>query len=157
MGRRMVELTVNGRSVNVDVDPGTLLIYVLRNDLALNGPKLGCGSGQCGACTVHVDGQAMRACQAPVSALKPDAKIVTLEGLGTPERPHPLQSAFIAEQALQCGYCTNGMIMEAAALLADRPNPTEAQIRQNMNANLCRCGCQQRVVRAVQRAARGGV
>ena len=153
----MVMLTVNGRSVSVDVDPGTPLIYVLRNDLALNGPKLGCGSGLCGACTVHVDGRAVRSCQTPVSALAPNARIVTLEGLGTPERPHPLQAAFIAEQALQCGYCTNGMIMEAAALLADKPNPTEAQIRQQMNANLCRCGCQQRVVRAVQRAARGGV
>ncbi len=153
----MVGLTVNGRSVSVDVDPGTLLIYVLRNDLTLNGPKLGCGSGLCGACTVPIDGRAVRSCQTPVSAVAPNAKVVTLEGLGTPERPHPVQTAFIAEQALQCGYCTNGMIMEAAALLADKPNPTEAQIRQHMNTNLCRCGCQQRVVRAVQRAARGGV
>jgi nicotinate dehydrogenase subunit A len=153
----MVTLTVNGRSVSVDVDPGTLLVYVLRNDLALNGPKLGCGSGLCGACTVHVDGRAARSCQTPVSAVAQNAKIVTLEGLGTPERPHPVQTAFIAEQALQCGYCTNGMIMEAAALLSDKPNPTEMQIRQHMNTNLCRCGCQQRVVRAVQRAARGGV
>ena len=153
----MVTLTVNGRSVSVDVDPGTPLIYVLRNDLALNGPKLGCGSGLCGACTVHVDGRAVRSCQTPLSALAPNASIVTLEGLGTPERPHPLQTAFIAEQAVQCGYCTNGMIMEAAALLAATPNPSEAQIRQQMNTNLCRCGCQQRVVRAVQRAARGGV
>jgi nicotinate dehydrogenase subunit A len=153
----MVGLTVNGRSVSVDVDPGTPLIYVLRNDLALNGPKLGCGSGLCGACTVHIDGRAVRSCQTPLSAVTHDAKIVTLEGLGTPERPHPVQTAFIAEQALQCGYCTNGMIMEAAALLADKPNPTEPQIRQHMNTNLCRCGCQQRVVRAVQRAARGGV
>jgi nicotinate dehydrogenase subunit A len=153
----MVGLTVNGRSVNVDVDPDTLLIYVLRNDLALNGPKLGCGGGLCGACTVHVDGRSVRACQAPVGALKPGAKIVTLEGLGTPVQPHPLQTAFIAEQALQCGYCTNGMIMEGAALLADKPSPTEGEIRQHMNNNLCRCGCQQRVVRAIQRAARGGV
>ena len=152
----MVMLTVNGRSVSVDVDPDTALIYVLRNDLALNGPKLGCGSGMCGACTVHVDGRAVRSCQTPVKALAREAKIVTLEGLGTPERPHPLQTAFITEQALQCGYCTNGMIMEAAALLADKPNPTEAQIRQHMNTNLCRCGSQQRVVRAVQRAAGKG-
>jgi nicotinate dehydrogenase subunit A len=93
----------------------------------------------------------------PLSVVAQGAKVITLEGLGTPERPHPVQAAFIAEQALQCGYCTNGMIMEAAALLADKPNPTEAQIRQHMNSNLCRCGCQQRVVRAVQRAARGGV
>ncbi len=106
--------------------PDTPLIYVLRNDLALNGPKLGCGSGQCGACTVHVDGRAVRSCQTPVSALAPNASIVTLEGLGTPERPHPLQTAFIAEQAVQCGYCTSGMIMEAAALLAATPNPSEA-------------------------------
>jgi nicotinate dehydrogenase subunit A len=152
----MVNLSVNGRNVGVDVDPETLLIYVLRNDLALNGPKLGCGSGLCGACTVHVDGRSVRTCQMPVKALAQNARIVTLEGLGTPERPHPVQTAFIAEQALQCGYCTNGMIMEAAALLADKPNPTEAQIRQHMNANLCRCGCQGRVVRAIQRAAGKG-
>ena len=153
----MASLNVNGRSVSVDADPGTPLVYVLRNDLALNGPKLGCGSGLCGACTVHVDGRAVRSCQTPLSALAPNARIITLEGLGTPERPHPLQAAFIAEQAVQCGYCTNGMIMEGAALLAATPSPSEAQIRQQMNANLCRCGCQQRVVRAVQRAARGGV
>jgi nicotinate dehydrogenase subunit A len=153
----MITLTVNGRSVSTDVDPSTPLIYVLRNDLALNGPKLGCGSGLCGACTVHVDGRAARSCQTPLSVMAQGTKVVTLEGLGTPERPHPVQAAFIAEQALQCGYCTNGMIMEAAALLADTPNPTETQIRQHMNSNLCRCGCQQRVVRAVQRAARGGV
>jgi nicotinate dehydrogenase subunit A len=150
-------LSVNGRSVSVDVDPDTALIYVLRNDLALNGPKLGCGNGLCGACTVHVDGRAVRSCQTPVKALGAGARIVTLEGLGSKDKPHPLQAAFIAEQALQCGYCTNGMIMEGAALLADKPNPTEAQIRQHMNANLCRCGCQQRVVRAIQRAAGKGV
>jgi len=150
-------LSVNGRSVSVDVDPDTALIYVLRNDLALNGPKLGCGSGMCGACTVHVDGRAVRSCQTPVKALAGNAKIVTLEGLGSKDKPHPLQAAFVAEQALQCGYCTNGMIMEGAALLAEKPNPTEAQIRRRMNANLCRCGCQQRVVRAIQRAAGKGV
>ncbi len=153
----MVTLAVNGRTHSVDVDPGTPLIYVLRNDLALNGPKLGCGSGLCGACTVHVNGQPVRSCQTPISALAPNARIVTIEGLGTPERPHALQSAFIAEQAVQCGYCTSGMIMQAAALLAATPNPSEVDIRQQMNTNLCRCGCQQRVVRAVQRAARGGV
>jgi nicotinate dehydrogenase subunit A len=150
-------LTVNGRSVSVDADPDTALIYVLRNDLALNGPKLGCGTGLCGACTVHVDGRAARSCQTPLKALGPGAKIVTLEGLGTRDKPHPLQTAFIAEQALQCGYCTNGMIMEGAALLAATPNPSEKQIRQHMNTNLCRCGCQQRVVRAIQRAAGRGV
>ncbi len=153
----MVMLSVNGRSVSVDADSDTALIYVLRNDLALNGPKLGCGSGLCGACTVHVDGRAVRACQTPIKALAGNAGIVTLEGLGSKDKPHPLQAAFIAEQALQCGYCTNGMIMEGAALLSEKPNPTEAQIRQRMNANLCRCGCQQRVVRAIQRAAGKGV
>jgi nicotinate dehydrogenase subunit A len=152
----MVNFLVNGRSVGVDVDPETLLIYVLRNDLGLNGPKLGCGSGLCGACTVHVDGRSVRSCQMPVKVLAQNARIITLEGLGTPDRAHPVQAAFIAEQALQCGYCTNGMIMEAAALLADKPSPTEAEIRQHMNANLCRCGCQQRVVRAIQRAAGKG-
>jgi nicotinate dehydrogenase subunit A len=150
-------LSVNGRSVSVEVDPDTALIYVLRNDLALNGPKLGCGNGLCGACTVHVDGRAVRSCQTPLKALAGNARIVTLEGLGSKDKPHPLQAAFIAEQALQCGYCTNGMIMEGAALLAEKPNPTEAQIRQRMNTNLCRCGCQQRVVRAIQRAAGKGV
>jgi nicotinate dehydrogenase subunit A len=153
----MASLNVNGRSVTVDVDPSTPLVYVLRNDLGLNGPKLGCGAGLCGACTVHVDGRAVRSCQAPLSALAPNARIVTLEGLGTPERPHPLQAAFIAEQAVQCGYCTSGMIMEGAALLARTPSPSEAQIREHLGSNLCRCGCQQRVVRAMQRAARGGV
>jgi nicotinate dehydrogenase subunit A len=150
-------LSVNGRSVNVEADPDTALIYVLRNDLALNGPKLGCGNGLCGACTVHVDGRAVRSCQTPLKALAGNARIVTLEGLGSKDKPHPLQAAFIAEQALQCGYCTSGMIMEGAALLAEKPNPTEEQIRQHMNTNLCRCGCQQRVVRAIQRAAGKGV
>jgi nicotinate dehydrogenase subunit A len=152
----MVKLSVNGRSVGVDVDAETPLIYVLRNDLALNGPKLGCGAGLCGACTVLLDGRSARACQTPIKALREGASIVTLEGLGTPERPHPLQAAFIAEQALQCGYCTNGMIMEAAALLTEKPSPSEADIVQRMNTNLCRCGCQQRVVRAIQRAAGKG-
>ena len=150
-------LNVNGRSVSVEADPGTPLIYVLRNDLGLNGPKLGCGNGLCGACTVHVDGRAVRSCQTPLEALAGNARIVTLEGLGSRDKPHPLQTAFIAEQALQCGYCTSGMIMEGAALLAEKPNPTEEQIRQHMNTNLCRCGCQQRVVRAIQRAAGKGV
>ena len=151
----MAKLTVNGRGVEVDVDPATPLIYVLRNDLALNGPKLGCGRAQCGACTVHVDGQAMRSCQFPVG----DAvgrQITTLEGLGTPERPHPLQEAFIAEQAAQCGYCTSGMIMQGAALIQDRPDITQAEVLEGMRGNLCRCGTQPRVVRAVMSAARKG-
>jgi nicotinate dehydrogenase subunit A len=152
----MVELSVNGRNVSVDVDPDVPLIYVLRNDLALNGPKLGCARGQCGACTVHVDGAAMRSC---LTSLKSVAgkKIVTLEGLGTPDKPHPVQTAFIAEQALQCGYCTSGMIMQAAALLAKTPSPTEQDVRTGMNDNLCRCGCHPRVVRAVLKAAGKGV
>ena len=151
----MVALNVNGKQVNVDVNPDTPLIYVLRNDLALNGPKLGCARGQCGACTIHLDGVATRSCQTPLKAAT-GRKIVTLEGLGTPEKPHPVQAAFIAEQALQCGYCTNGMIMQAAALIAANPAPTEADIRANLNANLCRCGCQPRVVRAVLKAAGKG-
>jgi nicotinate dehydrogenase subunit A len=151
----MVELSVNGRIVSLDVDPDVPLIYVLRNDLALNGPKLGCARGQCGACTIHIDGVAVRACLTPLKAAA-GRQIVTLEGLGTPDKPHPIQSAFIAEQALQCGYCTNGMIMQAAALLATTPSPTEADVRAGLNANLCRCGCHPRVVRAVLKAAGKG-
>ena len=122
----MVELKVNGRQVRVDVDPGTPLIYVLRNDLALNGPKLGCARGQCGACTIHLDGMATRSCQIPLKAAA-GRSVVTLEGLGTPEKPHPVQAAFIAEQALQCGYCTNGMIMQAAALIAAEALPDRSR------------------------------
>jgi len=150
----MIDLKVNGKNVRVDVDPAVPLVYVLRNDLALNGPKLGCARGQCGACTVHLDGAAIRSCQVPVKAAV-GRSIVTLEGLGTPGKPHPVQAAFIAEQALQCGYCTNGMIMQAAALIAAKPSPTEADVCSMLNANLCRCGCQPRVVRAVLRAAAG--
>jgi nicotinate dehydrogenase subunit A len=153
----MISLTVNGRRITVDVDPETPLIYVLRNDLALNGPKLGCAKGQCGACTVLVDGNAIRSCQLPVKAAESANAIMTLEGLGTPERPHPLQSAFIVEQAMQCGYCTSGMIMQAAALLAANPQPTERDVRAGLAANLCRCGSHPRVVRAVLRAAKSGV
>lgn len=148
----MIELSVNGKKVRVDVAPDVPLIYVLRNDLALNGPKLGCARGQCGACTIHLDGMATRSCQIPVKAVE-GREVVTLEGLGTPDKPHPVQAAFIAEQALQCGYCTNGMIMQAAALIASKPSPTEADVCSLMNANLCRCGCQPRVVRAVLKAA----
>ena len=150
-----IEITVNGARHRVVAAADTPLLYVLRDEISLNGPKFGCGLAQCGACTVHVGDRAVRSCVTPVSSVR--QPVTTLEGLGTPERPHPVQAAFIAEQALQCGYCTNGMIMEGAALLSEKPNPTEAQIRQHMNSNLCRCGCQQRVVRAVQRAARGGV
>jgi aerobic-type carbon monoxide dehydrogenase small subunit (CoxS/CutS family) len=152
----MAAFTLNGKRVSVDVESDTPLIYVLRNDFALNGPKLGCAKGQCGACTVHIDGSAARSCQVSVKAAE-GKPVLTLEGLGTPEKPHALQTAFIAEQALQCGYCTNGMIMQGAALLKEKPSPTEAEVRKGMNANLCRCGCQPRVIRAVMRAARGGV
>jgi aerobic-type carbon monoxide dehydrogenase small subunit (CoxS/CutS family) len=150
----MLTLSVNGRTTVVDVDPATPLIYVLRNDLALNGPKLGCARAQCGACTVLVDGRAALSCQVKAGDLA-GAQITTLEGLGTPETPHPLQAAFIAEQAAQCGYCTSGMIMQAAALLAERrPDLDEAAVAQALDHNLCRCGTQPRVVRAVMRAAR---
>ena len=149
----MARLTVNGRGVEVDVDPATPLIYVLRNDLRLNGPKLGCGRAQCGACTVHLDGEAIRSCQFPVGDAE-GRQVTTLEGLGTPERPHPLQEAFIAEQAAQCGYCTSGMIMQGAALIQARPGITEAEVLAGMEGNLCRCGTQPRVVRAVLSAAR---
>jgi nicotinate dehydrogenase subunit A len=146
------QLNVNGKSVSVFVDdPDVPLLYVLRDNLGLHGPRFGCGLGQCGACTVHIDGAAVRSCVMPLSAVK--GKVVTLEGLGSEARPHPLQRAFIEEQAVQCGYCINGMIMQSAALLTRTPKPTEAQIRQELAANLCRCGTHLRILRAVMRAA----
>jgi nicotinate dehydrogenase subunit A len=145
-------LSVNAKEVLVSAnDPDVPLLYVLRDQLGLHGPRFGCGLGQCGACTVHIDGVAVRSCVMPLSAVK--GKVVTLEGLGTEARPHPLQRAFIEEQAVQCGYCINGMIMQSAALLARIPKPTADQIRQELAANLCRCGTHLRIVRAVQRAA----
>jgi nicotinate dehydrogenase subunit A len=151
-----MRLNVNGRDVTVQSeDPDMPLLYILRDDLGLHGPRFGCGLGQCGACTVHVDGEAARSCVTPLSGLSPQQRIVTLEGLGSPEHPHPLQRAFIDEQAVQCGYCINGMIMQAAAFLARNRQPDEAAIRQTLAANLCRCGTHQRIIRAVQRAARG--
>src|ERR1700752_1344206 len=147
-------LKVNGKAVRITIDdPDMPLLYALRDNLALHGPRFGCGLAQCGACTVHVDGKAVRSCVTPLSSLKPAQRVVTLEGLGTPQRPHPLQRAFIAEQAVQCGYCINGMIMEAAAFLAGNRKPTEAQIKQALANNLCRCGTHARIVRAVKRAA----
>ncbi len=151
---QQVSLDVNGRSATVSVDdPDTPLLYVLRDGLELHGPRFGCGLGQCGSCTVHIDGEAVRSCVMPVSAVRPQQKIVTLEGLGSPENPHPVQKAFIEEQAVQCGYCINGMIMQAAAFLAKNKTPSEADIRSALAQNLCRCGTHARIVRAVKRAA----
>jgi nicotinate dehydrogenase subunit A len=151
---QQVSLDVNGRSATVSVDdPDTPLLYVLRDGLELHGPRFGCGLGQCGSCTVHIDGEAVRSCMMPVSAVRPQQKIVTLEGLGSPENPHPVQRAFIEEQAVQCGYCINGMIMQAAAFLAKNKTPSEADIRSALAQNLCRCGTHARIVRAVKRAA----
>ncbi len=145
-------LTVNGAQREVDVEPDTPLLYVLRDTLGLHGPKFGCGLAQCGACTVHVDGAEARSCVLPVEAV--GGAVTTLEGLGSTRNPHPLQKAFIEEQAVQCGYCINGMIMTAAALLAQTKNPSEAEIRGALAGNLCRCGTHQRIVAAVQRAAK---
>ena len=146
------QLNVNGKSVSVFVDdPNVPLLYVLRDNLGLHGPRFGCGLGHCGACTVHIDGVAVRSCVMPLSAVR--GKVITLEGLGSEARPHPLQRAFIEEQAVQCGYCINGMIMQSAALLRRTPKPTEDQIRQELAANLCRCGTHLRILRAVMRAA----
>ena len=148
-----IELNVNGKMAAVTVDdPDMPLLYVLRNDLELHGPRFGCGLGQCGACTVHVDGEAVRSCVTPLSSIG-KGKIVTLEGLGTPAHPHPVQAAFIEEQAVQCGYCINGMIMQSAAFLKKTPKPSRDQIRQELANNLCRCGTHLRILRAVERAA----
>jgi len=148
----MITLSVNGKSHQLDVEPDTPLLYVLRDTLALHGPKFGCGLAQCGSCTVLIDGKAVRSCAVPVA--KVQGKIVTLEGLGTPEKPHPVQQAFIDEQAAQCGYCINGMVMQTAAFLGTRRgNPSERDIRQALGNNLCRCGTHQRIIAAVKRAA----
>ena len=147
-----ISLKVNGATRSVDAEPDTPLLYVLRNDLELNGAKFGCGLSQCGACTVLVDGVATRSCVTPISRLG-QAEVTTLEGLGTLTNPHPLQKAFIDEQAAQCGYCANGMIMTAADLLKRKPQPTEQDVRVALANNLCRCGTHNRIVRAVLRAA----
>jgi nicotinate dehydrogenase subunit A len=150
-----INIKVNGAMRSVPAEPDTPLLYVLRNDLALNAAKFGCGLAQCGACTVLVDGRPVRSCVTPIDTLG-QSEITTLEGLGTTERPHPLQVAFMNEQAAQCGYCIAGMIMTAKALLDRNPQPSEAEMRQGLAENLCRCGTHNRIVRAVLRAAQNG-
>jgi nicotinate dehydrogenase subunit A len=150
-----LKLNVNATARTVELDdPETPLLYVLRNDLGLTGTHFGCGLSQCGACTVLIDGRATRSCVTPTSAVQARA-VTTIEGLGSPERPDSIQAAFIAEQAAQCGYCTSGMIVAARALLQQNPRPTEAQVREALAGNLCRCGSHARVIRAVLRAAAG--
>lgn len=146
-------LKVNGKAQEVDAQPDTPLLYVLRDQLELHGPKFGCGLGQCGACTVMLDGVAARSCVIPVSKVGGRA-VVTLEGLGSTAKPHPVQQAFIEEQAAQCGYCINGMVMTTAAFLAKNKNPSDAEIKRALAGNLCRCGTHVRIVRAVKRAAK---
>lgn len=148
-----ISLKVNGRARAVDTDPSTPLLYVLRDDLGLKGPRFGCGIAQCGSCTVIMDGNAVRSCSIPVTAAR-NRNITTLEGIGTTARPHPLQKAFIEEQAGQCAYCINGMIMTAKVLLDKNPNPTDTEIKQALDGNLCRCGSHLRIVRAIKWAAR---
>jgi nicotinate dehydrogenase subunit A len=148
----MITLQVNGVSRTVDAEPDTPLLYVLRDDLALRGPRFGCGLAQCGACTVIMDGNAIRSCVTP-AAKAAGRKVTTLEGLGSVEKPHAVQRAFIEEQAVQCGYCINGMIMTSKALLDKKANPSDREIRQALVGNLCRCGTHPRIIRAVKRAA----
>ena len=148
----MMTLEVNGRDHEVDADPDTPLLYVLRDDLALNAAKFGCGLGQCGSCTVIVDGKAVLSCVTPLLLLE-GKQVTTLEGLGSIEAPAPIQRAFMEEQAAQCGYCIAGMMMRAQALLQKNPKPTDAQIRSELESNLCRCGTHMRILRAVRRAA----
>jgi len=150
----VMTLTVNGQRHTLDVDPATPLLYVLSDDLQLNGPKFGCGLGQCGCCTVIVKGQAVRACVTPVSTVA-GGEVTTLEGLGTIDRPHPIQQAFIDEQAIQCGFCVNGVIMTAKAYLDRNPKATEADIRQAMSTVLCRCGAHARMMKAIAHYAKG--
>ena len=150
----MLVLDVNGARHEVGADPETPLLYVLRNDLGLKGARYGCGIGACGSCMVIVDGKAVQSCDVPVSAVAGKA-ITTIEGIGTPEQPHPLQRAFVGEQAAQCGYCVTGIIMSAKALLDANPRPSDAEIRTALAANLCRCGTHIRILRAVKSAITG--
>lgn len=153
MAKQQIQLTVNGEDHTVTVDPSTPLLYILRNELGLNGPKYGCGLQQCGSCRVLLDGEARATCQLPVSAVEGQS-ITTLAGLsGGDDGLHPLQEAFVEEQAAQCGYCVNGVLITAAALLEENPNPDRAEIKAGMNQVLCRCGTHARFVRAIQRAA----
>jgi aerobic-type carbon monoxide dehydrogenase small subunit (CoxS/CutS family) len=147
-----ITLDVNGASHTVDADPDMPLLYALRNDLGLNNPHFGCGLAQCGACTVHIDGQAARSCVTPLSAVG-NGKVVTLAGLGTPDKPHPIQKAYVEEQVPQCGYCINGWLMTAAALLNRVKKPTDAQIKDALTGLKCRCGTHMGIMRAVKRAA----
>jgi nicotinate dehydrogenase subunit A len=147
-----ISLRVNGKTQTVDVEPEMPLLYALRNDLQLNGPKFGCGLAQCGACTVIMDGNAIRSCVTPVSAAQNKA-VTTLEGLGNTKKMHKIQQAFVDEQAVQCGYCINGMVMTSKALLDKNPKPTDAQIKEALAGNLCRCGTHIRILRAVKRAS----
>jgi nicotinate dehydrogenase subunit A len=148
-----IVLTVNGQRHTVEADPSTPLLYVLSDDLQLNGPKFGCGLGQCGACTVIVKGQAVRSCVTPVESVA-NGEVTTLEGLGTPDKPHPLQQAFIDEQAVQCGFCVNGVIMTAKAYLDQNPTASDNDIRQALATVLCRCAVHTRMIKAVARYAR---
>jgi nicotinate dehydrogenase subunit A len=148
-----ISFNLNGRSVTVRIhDPRMPLLYALRDDLGLHGPRFGCGLNQCGACTVHLEGKAVRSCVTPVSTVA-NRRVVTLEGLGTPQKLHPLQQAFIDEQAMQCGYCMNGMIMQAAAFLRANKQPSDDEIKSALAGNLCRCGSHLRIMRAIRRAA----
>ena len=148
----MITLVVNGTTHQLDIDPATPLLYALRGELGLNGAKFGCGLGQCGACTVIVEGEPVFACLVPVAALE-NRRVITVEALGTEDKPSPLQRAFIDEQAAQCGYCSAGMIMRAQALLDRNPAPTDSEIRNSMEPNLCRCGTHMRILRAIRRAS----
>ena len=147
-----IEFTLNGKRQRVQAEPDTPLLYVMRNDLGSLAPKFGCGLAQCGACTVHVDGQAVRSCVTPVSAVG-TSKVVTLAGLGTPEKPHPIQKAYVEEQVPQCGYCINGWIMTAASLLNQKKKPSDAEIKDALTGLKCRCGTHMSILRAVKRAS----
>ena len=147
-----ISLRVNGKSQAIDADPDMPLLYALRNDLRLNGPKFGCGLAQCGACTVIMDGNAIRSCVTPMSAVQ-NKSVTTLEGLGSTKKMHKIQQAFVDEQAAQCGYCINGMIMSSKALLDKNPKPTDSQVKEALAGNLCRCGTHIRILRAVKRAS----